>query len=638
MLLGCRGDLSVDAGETDGAGTDTTGSVSDTDGGSGSTGSGSLGSTSDSDGTDGGTTTGDTDTDGTQGVCGDGNVDVGEECDDGNQETEACPSGQAECTVCSADCTEVVVMAVCGDGIINTDDEECDDGNHDTESCEYGETDCLICDASCKELKGATSFCGDGVTDDASGEECDSGDDNGGGPGLCAADCLAVQTCGDGAMQGTEVCDAGGNNGVDGDCDKRCGLPWFLAVDAANDGDGLSWATAFNNFETAMSALSGNGGGELWVKEGGYSGDTYFRTPEPAVTFVPYVHAYGGFAGDELVRADRNWTDHKSILQQGVHNVVAASHIRLDGFLVQDADVADFYEGVTVHMVGGGLYAVDVEGLVIANCTFQGNHAHQGGGAMYLENTSATLENVTIIRGSTGSSGPPGILSVGGTLAISNGVFDSVPGGLAPSAISASDTTVTITGSEFLSNIGGIVGPVSITRETSVSKITNSTFFANHAADGSPGFGDDAANGVWVDDSPVIITNVSFILNERPGLEPVHPDVRGGTGTQVFNAYVHHQYGGTAYSLGLAVSGSCATQGGLGGHPPVIADRNGDGLDEYYLDAQSGCFDVGDDAAATAAGLDWTQMTTRDFDCLDAGTVDAGRHYVPLSPTAGPCL
>jgi len=613
LLGGCRGSLDGDSND-DGADA-TNGTDTDTSG--------------DDDGT--------TDTGDDSGECGDGNVDQGEECDDGNEVTEACENGEIECTVCAEDCTEVVRTPVCGDGVLNTADEECDDGNRETESCEYGQTECLICDSDCKELSGQTSYCGDGVTDEASDEVCDSGDDNDTGPGFCTSTCQAVQACGDGETQGTETCDAGTDNGVDGNCDERCGLPWFLAADAAAGGDGLSWATAFNDFETAMAALSGNGGGELWVKAGAYEGDTYFRTPAPAVTFVPYVRAYGGFAGDEAARSDRDWVANKTILHEGVHNIVAASHTRVDGFWVQDADVADYYEGVTVDMVGGGLYAVDVDELVVANCTFQDNYAFLGGAAMYLENTTATLENVTVLRGSLGPSGAGGITAVGGTLEITGCVFDSVPGGLGPSAIGADDTVVTIVDSDFLSNVGGIVGPVAITNEAATSRVTNCTFVENRSDDGSPGFGDDAANGIWVDDSPVIVTNVSFILNEQSGFQPVHPDVRGGAGTEVFNAYVHHEYGGTAYSPGLAVTGSCATSGGLGGDAPVIVDRDSDGLNEYFLNAQSGCFDIGDDAAANASGLDWTQMTTRDIDCLDSGTVDAGRHYSPLSASAGPC-
>jgi cysteine-rich repeat protein len=56
---------------------------------------------------------------GNNGVCGDGTVDDGEQCDDGNT-----TSGDG----CSATCTIETVQPVCGNGHVETG-EECDDGN-----------------------------------------------------------------------------------------------------------------------------------------------------------------------------------------------------------------------------------------------------------------------------------------------------------------------------------------------------------------------------------------------------------------------------------------------------------------------------------------------------------------------------
>jgi len=50
------------------------------------------------------------------GVCGDGQLQPGEECDDGN-------------TVNTDNCTNTCAAAVCGDGIVRTGPEQCDDGN-----------------------------------------------------------------------------------------------------------------------------------------------------------------------------------------------------------------------------------------------------------------------------------------------------------------------------------------------------------------------------------------------------------------------------------------------------------------------------------------------------------------------------
>jgi len=87
-------------------------------------------------------------------VCGDG-VRVGacERCDDGAANDDTTPD------VCRTDC----VPAHCGDGVVDTG-EQCDDGNF---------APCDGCSPSCQTEAPVT--CGDGVTVPACGEECDDG-------------------------------------------------------------------------------------------------------------------------------------------------------------------------------------------------------------------------------------------------------------------------------------------------------------------------------------------------------------------------------------------------------------------------------------------------------------------------------
>jgi hypothetical protein len=74
--------------------------------------------------------------------CGNGNVEVGEVCDDGN--TDPCVGG------CSANCLEVVQLSGCGDGVV-CGTEVCDDGNQlDTEG---------TCSADCS----VNELCPDGT-------------------------------------------------------------------------------------------------------------------------------------------------------------------------------------------------------------------------------------------------------------------------------------------------------------------------------------------------------------------------------------------------------------------------------------------------------------------------------------------
>lgn len=142
--------------------------------------------------------------------CGDGVVDVGEECDD-------FLDGNADSKFCTEDCT----LNVCGDGKLFAGWELCDEG--EANSDEYGS----LCGAQCEP--GAR--CGDGKLQ-AEFETCDLGPNNGGVKGdeqgiLCDASCRALRLRAfvtEGAFAG----DLGGLFGADLKCQaaaKAAGLP-----------------------------------------------------------------------------------------------------------------------------------------------------------------------------------------------------------------------------------------------------------------------------------------------------------------------------------------------------------------------------------------------------------------------------
>jgi cysteine-rich repeat protein len=150
-------------------------------------------------------------------TCGDGELDVGEECDDGNA---------ADDDACLATCR----AARCGDGEVRSGIEQCDDGNGVS-----GDG----CDATC-HAEQATG-CGDGTV--AAGEACDD-NNNVSGDG-CSAAC-ETESCGDGIVQSAaEQCDDG--NADDGDgCVAGCKLAacgdGFLraGVEQCDDGNALT--------------------------------------------------------------------------------------------------------------------------------------------------------------------------------------------------------------------------------------------------------------------------------------------------------------------------------------------------------------------------------------------------------------
>jgi cysteine-rich repeat protein len=188
-------------------------------------------------------------------TCGNGYVDYvkGEMCDDGNgSDGDACEN---DCTLpkcgnniidvgevcddgnnmdgdgCSRDCKST---EKCGNGILDPG-EECDDGNR---------TDHDGCQSTCKRER-----CGDGITDPADtsnngvAEECD--DDNDVNTDGCLNSCK-LATCGDGVIEtGIEQCDDGNANNNDG-CRNNCTLATCgdgvieAGVEACDDGSANS--------------------------------------------------------------------------------------------------------------------------------------------------------------------------------------------------------------------------------------------------------------------------------------------------------------------------------------------------------------------------------------------------------------
>jgi cysteine-rich repeat protein len=124
-------------------------------------------------------------------VCGNGIVQPGESCDDGNaSNTDACTNSCAN--------------AACGDTFVQTGVEQCDDGNQsNTDSCTN------VCE---------DAACGDGFMQGT--EECDDGNQI--DTDSCTNTCQAP-VCGDGSIEGAEVCDDGNTATGDG-CSDFCSV------------------------------------------------------------------------------------------------------------------------------------------------------------------------------------------------------------------------------------------------------------------------------------------------------------------------------------------------------------------------------------------------------------------------------
>ena len=153
-------------------------------------------------------------------ICGNGLINFDEECDDGNNDTtDSCPSGP----------TGPCEPARCGDGFLYIGVEQCDDANDSTnDSCPSGP------EGTCKP-----ATCGDGYIWDTDGgtEQCDDANSN---QNDSCPNCRPAR-CGDGflwdeANGGTEQCDDGNN-----DTSDACPSGPEGACLPARCGDGFVW-------------------------------------------------------------------------------------------------------------------------------------------------------------------------------------------------------------------------------------------------------------------------------------------------------------------------------------------------------------------------------------------------------------
>jgi cysteine-rich repeat protein len=162
----------------------------------------------------------------TPATCGDGNVDLGEECDNGTD-------GNGPGTGCTVNCQfECQSDAGCSDGNPCNGAEVCATVAGG-KVCQPGDpmSPGDVCAASprriCSEaLACVLSTCGDGFVDTGAGEQCEPPNTE-----TCSATCQTIvpAVCGNGTIEGAEHCDDGSTTNLDG-CDSACKYEVFLRM------------------------------------------------------------------------------------------------------------------------------------------------------------------------------------------------------------------------------------------------------------------------------------------------------------------------------------------------------------------------------------------------------------------------
>jgi len=231
-------------------------------------------------------------------------------------------------------------------------------------------------------------------------------------------------------------------------------------------GDGASWAEAICSVQQAAYAAASAGGAEIWVAAG-----TYASTTSPQVTLAPGVHIYGGFAGTETSRDERDWHANVTTLDGSQvlpsHGVFGADNATLDGFTVTGSNCAVSNNGVSPVIANCTFYDNDgiFDGIgmynqnaspVVRNCIFDQNQGHLYGAGMYNNNASPVVTNCVFSDNSLIGEG-----ACGGDMYNTNG---SAP---------------LITNCTFTQNSAGHTGGAVYNTDSAAPVIVNSIFWAN---------------------------------------------------------------------------------------------------------------------------------------------------------------
>jgi cysteine-rich repeat protein len=164
-----------------------------------------------------------------------------------------CPAGLQCLTLEGGD---VCVLPSCGNGQLDPG-ETCDDGNN------LGGDDCRF---DCREA------CGDGIVDPD--EVCDDGNQVDGDG--CAADCSSNETCGNAHLDAVtgEACDDGDLQSHDG-CDATCGEETRVWTDVSGPTPRAGHATAYDPRRGTLVMFGGCASGEVGPCPGGLLDETW---------------------------------------------------------------------------------------------------------------------------------------------------------------------------------------------------------------------------------------------------------------------------------------------------------------------------------------------------------------------------
>ncbi|MGD8786702.1 MAG: C10 family peptidase [Phycisphaerales bacterium] len=183
------------------------------------------------------------------------------------------------------------------------------------------------------------------------------------------------------------------------------------AVSGANDGS--SWASAFADLQDALevAAIYPNDVNEIWVAGGIYRPDRNTGFRSFSFQLVNGIGLYGGFAGNETGRQQRNTLINETILSGDINgddgmNFTGRDENSFHVITGNGTDSTAIIDGFTI--VGGNANGSYMEGYgagiyiyrgspTVNDCKFIDNNADDGGAGMYNSYCEPIVTNCTFI-------------------------------------------------------------------------------------------------------------------------------------------------------------------------------------------------------------------------------------------------
>lgn len=311
---------------------------------------------------------------------------------------------------------------------------------------------------------------------------------------------------------------------------QAAGAIWYVNDDAAGLNNGTSWANAYTDLQSALSAAAP--GDQIWVAAGVYRPSLATDAGDSrSVTFALQsgVALYGGFAGTETSLAQRDWVANVTTLSGDIgvadeetdnaYHVITGSGTDataiLDGFTISGGNADGVYaDPACGARCGGGMW-IDSGSPSLSNLIFHRNLALFDGGGLFVYDGSPSLSRITFSENVAESGG--GMLNVSGSPVLTNVTFNGNQaatdgGGLVNDSGSPALTNVAFSGNYAVFWGGGLYN------YSGSPTLTNATFAGNQA--------DLLGGGVYNADG-LLLQNSVMWGNSAPDGSEIH-DASGG--------------------------------------------------------------------------------------------------------------